>query len=77
MQIRTGRNLIWSQFVPVPEGDLTLAVPVPKSEPFGKLTTTLALGDSGSIQQIGYDKTSGAVAVLATLAAIITFGATR
>ncbi len=77
MTIATGGEVIWSQGVIVPNGPPTLAVPVPTSEPFGKLDTTLVLGDSGAIEQIGYNKSSGAAAVLATLAAIITFGATR
>ena len=76
-EIRTDDHLIWEQSVAVPDGNLVLAVPVPRSPWFGKLDTTLAVADSGAITQIGYNKTTGATAVLATLAAIITFGATR
>lgn len=77
IEVRTGDKTIWAQTVPVPFGAPSLAVPVPASKLFGKMVTTLALGDSGSIEQIGYAKTTGAAEILAAAAAIITFGATR
>ena len=67
IKVEAGRgqttDTVWEGAQKIPL-DTAIPLPLPKPEPFGKLTFSLTLNEAGQITALGYDKTSGASSAL-------------